>query len=146
MFARFLIPVTPLLALAWERGVLAVLARDDDPSDASPRRAALAPALGLAGVVLVATTHDPFAGTGWVSGIVNERAFYESPERSAAGERGRALRELAHGLPLRVAIGGAQARDAYESRVPVVIEAGAGLPDRYTAAASATRSNHRSAT
>jgi hypothetical protein len=121
MFARFLIPVTPLLFLSlelissrWSReefrlgfilgAVLATWASPAPPAE-------------------LKTLNNP-------TGIVLERTFYPAERIAEARRLGSQLHELTRGLPLKVAIFGSQAMLAYYARFPYVIEAHTGLTDR----------------
>jgi len=84
-------------------------------------------------VLSVAVARNPFTGDGWIRGIVDERAFYAHPEVASDRRVGEDLRTLTQGLPVRVAIGGTDAIVAYQSDVPVVVEASAGLTDAFIA-------------
>jgi hypothetical protein len=124
MYARLLVPVLPLLAMAGELSLNLVISR-------RPKL------LGIVGIGTgVATYLAPCpVDTDIVShaGIVDERAYYqlgfaEFTERSAGQ-----LRSCIAGYPARAAIYGGELRLAYRSRFPYAIEAHAGLTDAYTA-------------
>jgi hypothetical protein len=56
------------------------------------------------------------------------------PEKCRAQRRkGEELKRLFHGLPVRVAFSGSEARIVYYSEVPVAIECSTGLTDRFIA-------------
>jgi hypothetical protein len=127
MYARLLIPSTPFFAIALELAIGPLAAR---LAARRPTIPALAAALVLA---QTAFAHLPFQGLGWVRGIVDERGYYDARERAEAHQMALDLAALVRGLPVRVAIAGAQARLAYEADLPVAIEASAGLTDAYVA-------------
>lgn len=128
MFARFLIPITPVLYLALElfaramlpaRGVLIAAAL-----------IALGSALPYRHAGLTATGADGAYG---ISGIGEERAVYTAEiveRRKLAALR---LRELCAGVETRVLIVGSQAILAYYGEFDLAIEGASGLTDRYLA-------------
>lgn len=126
MFARLLIPATPFYAIAAETG-LAVFAGRAAPSRGAAAAAFAIPA--LLGLATIALARDPFSGVGWVKGIVDERAYYETRDREGAARHAKELADLTRGLPVRAAIVCEQAISGYYSQVPQVIEACAGLTD-----------------
>ncbi|MBI5837545.1 MAG: hypothetical protein HZB25_09895 [Candidatus Eisenbacteria bacterium] len=120
MFARLLIPATPFYLVMAELGVARL----------APRFAPAQALLVAAAAAAVALTPYPFAGTGWISGIVHEWAFY-SPENTATTKaHGLTLRRYFEGLPVRVAFLGSEARLVYYARPAVAIESQTGLTDR----------------
>jgi len=123
MYARFLIPVTPLYLLVLEWGVARHLA--------GRSRIQLAVSAGL--VVAVALTPYPFSGTGGQGGIVNERDYYKPDDVQARVAEAKTLRRYFSGLPVRIAIVGSQAMLAYYARPDVAIEAATGLTDSWIA-------------
>lgn len=122
MYARFLVPVTPLLAVLLELG----LARLRLPE---PAHLAAAAACLLA----IAFMPYPFQGPWGPHGIANEPLVYTKTERAKARALGLEMRRQFAGLPVRVAFGGMTALEVYESRVPVAIEAETGLTDSFIA-------------
>lgn len=122
MYARLLVPTAPFFALALEAALPAAV-----PHAVASRVAAAAL------VAALAFAPRPFAGEGWVRGIVDERAFYTEERRRKAREVAATLERLGSGLPLRVVISGQQGIVSYRSRVPVAIEASTGLTDAYVA-------------
>ena len=123
MYARMLIPVTPLFAIVLESAALRLL---DGHRGAEAALAALL-------VVATALMPYPFTGRGWVHGIVNERDFYPPGDLEAAQREGATLGRYFDGLPVRIAIVGSQARLAYYARPAVVVEAQTGLTDPWIA-------------
>ena len=119
MFARFALPVTPLLLLQAE-GLLAAL-----PWSTLRWTTAI---LFLGGLAL-ARTPAPLFHLSNPTGIVEERAFYPPERVEEARRAGRALRRAFQGVPVRVAIYGSQAMLAYYARFPYVLEAHTGLTD-----------------
>jgi hypothetical protein len=119
MFARMLVPITPLLLIlvehAWwrtcrGRGPLAHLA-----------------AAGLLAAMLV--TPAPVTATEWRYGVAHEQSFYAEPRVRLLDHTAEVLRPQFAGLPVRVAFYGTEARVAYKARFPVAIEANAGLTE-----------------
>jgi hypothetical protein len=120
MFARFVLPVTPMLLLAldlclqrWPRAAAA---------------AAVALALGLA-------AHTRPA---WLDQYDNGRGYSDNRAISMglvdyARDAGDRLGVLFAGLDVRIGIAGSHANLAYRSRAPVAIECAAGLTDAYIA-------------
>ncbi len=123
MFARVLIPVTPLYAIVLEGALLRLLG--------GRRGTEAAVAAGL--VAALAFTPSPFVGRAPIGGIVDEPAFYPAEELADVRREGATLRRYFDGLPVRIAIVGSQARLAYYSRAPEVIEAQTGLTDHWLA-------------
>jgi hypothetical protein len=123
MFARFLVPVTPLYLILLEIGIDRLV-----PDRIVPR--ALAAAVPL---LAIAFARSPFQGKQDISGIVDEWLYYPSWERDSKRELGEMLANYGKGLPLRVACSGGQAIIGYYGRVPTVIEMAAGLTDSATA-------------
>jgi hypothetical protein len=122
MFARFLVPVTPLMLVALEIGIEWLV-------PAGAERVAVA-ALAL---LAIAFARNPIEATHHPHGIVNERAWYPASERHAKRRAAESFAAIAQGLPVRVAFYGAEAIHAYYTRAPVAIEAEAGLTDRFIA-------------
>lgn len=129
MFARFLLPVTPLLLLALD--LLLAPAR--------PIVATAAAALVTAGMLLRC---EP----AWLHVHPNPYGFSDNRAISmaAAGgqgvswaeafrDAGHYLHDLFRGLPVRIGIAGSHANLAYRSRVPVAIECATGLTDEFIA-------------
>jgi len=124
MFARFCLPVVPLLYLVFE---------------GLTRRYVVGPARWVA-VALVAAgalSWQPRADMQvpgqTVQGVADERAQYP-PERVAAiRAAGRRLRELLGDTELRVAFSGTQAMLVHDAQVAYALEAVTGLTDRFLA-------------
>jgi hypothetical protein len=124
MYARFLVPIMPAVCILFE-----VAATSAGEALGAAPAAVVAVALGG----LQAVTPSPVTERPRPDGIVDERAYY-SPERVDEWEHdARVVAPFVAGLPLRVAIFGTEARFAYRARLPIVIEAMAGLTDPYTA-------------
>jgi len=119
MFARFCLPVAPLLLLGLE----------DRLSQLEPLRLAALAGLMMAGLLLIAPTD-------WAaeqdSSIGDERGFYQSPvcDLETSEVTGRVVRPILEGTNARVVIVGSQARLAYYARLPYALEASTGLTDR----------------
>lgn len=122
MFGRLLIPITPLLLVALERGLVAVLG-----GHLVIRAGAIA-ALGTALVVMPGAVD----GRRRPRGIADEHHAY-TVELAGWAERadtnGATLAGLFDGLPVSVCFFGAQARLVYRSRVATAIECETGLTD-----------------
>ena len=126
MFGRLLLPVAPLLLIALEHGLGAVLARR--PVVRTAAVAALA-----AGLVVTPAAVD---GSRRPRGIADEHHAY-TVELAGWAERaeanGATLARLFDGLPVTVCFFGAQARLVYNSRVAAAIECETGLTDAHIA-------------
>jgi len=119
MFARFCLPVVPLLLLGLEQALSRIH---------PPRKAALvgllAACLMLIAPVEWAVDQDP--------NVADEREFYRSSicDLATSRQTGAVLRRVLEGTRARVAIVGSQARIAYYGRLPYALEAVTGLTDR----------------
>ena len=125
MYARMLVPVTPLLLVVAETGV-GVLVR------APAARAAVA----LAAVAATALMPPPVTGLRWVRGVADERDYYVNVRQGWAEEgrrAGLALRRYFAGLPVSVAFIGAEARLVYYADPAVAVESETGLTDAFVA-------------
>ncbi|HMG57901.1 MAG TPA: hypothetical protein VK601_30575, partial [Kofleriaceae bacterium] len=123
MFGRLLVPITPFLLIAVERGLDARLGRRP------VIRAAVIAGLGAA-LIAMPSAVDRHQRP---RGIADERDAYTTvlagwAER--ADSNGAALAVLFDGLPVSVCFFGAQARLVYRSRVATAIECETGLTDR----------------
>jgi arabinofuranosyltransferase len=131
MFARFLLPVTPLVLLG------------ADLATAKWRQPLAVPLALLIGVGFLLRPHPP-----WLDeyqpdknpfGVSDNRAisvaeFTKGLSRAEAMRRvGHWLQPLFAGLDVRLGLGGSQANLAYRTRVPVAIECACGLTDAYIA-------------
>ncbi len=124
MFARFCLPVTPLLYLALEvvarrflrglSGWVAVLL------------------VGLA-TLLFHQRPDLYVMGQSVDGVADERAQYPTERTDRIRAAGRRLGELCGETDLRVAFSGTQAMLVYESSVRYALESVAGLTDHWLA-------------
>lgn len=128
MFARFVLPVTPLLLFCLERA-LALL-----PRPASQRVIGLAAALSTA-----LAPPPPEIGLGEDGepsryfGITEERNWYPPFWEREARRQGEVLREELADLPYKSAYFGTQAMLVYYSEAPYSIEPHVGLTDRAVA-------------
>lgn len=122
MFARFALPVSPLLLLALERAI----------SWLQPRLQLGVGALCVSATALVVTATDLAAARGerpMVDGIMDERLWY-GPERLAEVRRQAALlRPVLAGTGARVAFFGEQARLVTLAEAPYALEGEVGLTD-----------------
>jgi hypothetical protein len=123
MYARLLIPATPLLILALTRALEILLAR----------RALVQWAAAAAAVAAVSLTPSPLGDAEIRNGIVDESSIYVHAALAKTKRESLILRRYFEGLPVRIAIVGSQAALAYYARPAVAIECGAGLTDRWIA-------------
>ena len=125
MFARFLIPVTPLLL------VLLELAAGRLTSGAARPQWLAA---GLAGAAILFTPY-PFPRDRFVQvrGIVREQHFYTPRKTEWVRRQGHALRPYFEGLPVRLAFFGGELGLVYYARPMVAIECVTGLTDYHIA-------------
>ena len=124
MYARLLVPVIPLLAIATELSLTAVMLTR--------------PILYAAACIGITTATFAAAcpvDTDIVShhGIVDERAYYQTGFVNTVERKAKLLRDCTGGYPVRAAIYGGELRLAYRARYSYVIEAHAGLTDAVTA-------------
>lgn len=122
MYARMLIPVTPLLLVLLEDG-LAVLAAG---------RPLVRLAVTAAVIVALAATPRPVSGRQWAHGVADEWDYYVNVRRAWAREgreQGRILRRAFAGLPVVMAFGGTEARLVYYADPAVAVESETGLTD-----------------
>jgi hypothetical protein len=124
MFARFCLPVVPLLYL-----VLEVVVVRCCPARAQ-RWAWL---LVIAGTCLWLPRADMQVTGQGVHGVADEHAQYPAERVDRIRATGRRLRELCGGVPLRVAFSGTQAMLVFDAKVPYALEAVTGLTDRWLA-------------
>ena len=123
MFARFLIPITPLLLVLLELLLLRVV---------PPERRLL----GYAFVLLAtAGAWNPYHGRPLpqIYGISQEHEVYRPAVLARAAEVAASWREVFDIAGVRIAIGGAQAFLAYRTEAPFVLEGAGGLTDRWLA-------------
>ncbi|MBK8096110.1 MAG: hypothetical protein IPK26_03335 [Planctomycetes bacterium] len=129
MFARFALPVTPLLLLALDQFAARL-----------PRLAAIALTV-VAGAVTFWRLEPA-----WIARHPNEHGFTDNraislapalnsgvPWTEAFRAAGHYFGRLWDGLPVRIGIAGSHANLAWRSRVPVAIECATGLTDAYIA-------------
>jgi len=125
MFGRFLIPVTPLLLVLFERSLIQI------GGDHALGRWVLA---GVAAIGIVFTPYPlPRNPLGSVRGIVFEPNYYSTEATEHAKGVGLALRPFFQGLPVRLAFFGGEARMVYYARPRLAIECSTGLTDRHIA-------------
>ncbi|GAB4146558.1 MAG: hypothetical protein Fur0037_14640 [Planctomycetota bacterium] len=123
MFARFLIPATPLLYLTLERWI----------RGRSLAVQGAAVALTVLGTLLM-HEHEELRGVGSRIGSVgDEREQYPAERTRALRASGAAFRAALEGSDARVAFSGTQAMLVYEARFAYALEAATGLTDRYLA-------------
>jgi hypothetical protein len=120
MYARLLVPVIPLIAVAAELSLSSVL-RD---------KVKVHSLIGIGTAVALFIAPSP-VDTDIVThyGIVDERAYYQNGIVEAIEGHASILRRCTQGYPVRVAIYGGELRLAYRARFATVIEAHAGLTD-----------------
>lgn len=124
MFARFCLPVVPILYLLAE----------DLVARLPGRGARWLVALAVVGGTLAWQERSELAVVGQtVRGIADEHAQYPAARTAQLRGLGRRLRELLGGTPLRVAFSGTQAMLVYEAKVDYALEAVTGLTDRFLA-------------
>jgi len=124
MFARFLLPVTPVAFLALEAAVGRL------ESLALRRTVALAAVLGVAWAPYPESILGNEPGNVGHAGVVEERDWYPIEWVAEAGRQGTVLTEVLQGTRARVAFHGTQAMLVYYGRVPYALEAHVGLTDR----------------
>jgi hypothetical protein len=118
MFARFLIPVTPLLLFVFELTLRSLT-----------RHRSLILGLGLLVPLLVLARHHVFATENIIDGIVDEHEFYPSSWHESAQRQGEKLRKYFKGQPVKVAFFGTFAAYVYYAEPSYAIEANTGLTD-----------------
>ncbi len=117
MFARFFIPITPLLLYTIEIFL----------KEATGRSFILPLALGL--LLLVLLRNDQFKDEINVGYIVDEERYYSSNNLQETQENGARLKSYFQGLPVRVAFWGAQLRLIYYAEPTYALEGMTGLTD-----------------
>lgn len=121
MFARFLIPVTPLLLVLLEAGITRL----------GTRAVTQGILVGLTAAGILFTPYPlPADPLGTVRGIVFEPNYYPLEATNETRHKGLVLRRFFDGLPVRVAFFGGEARLVYYARPTVAIECVTGLTDR----------------
>lgn len=117
MFARFLIPVTPMAYLLLEIFILRIPSRNI--------------AWTLATVVVAGTLfrYDHFSGRSQVGHVADEWQRYPLASLDETRRSGAILKRYFDGLPVRVAFWGGQARLVYYAEPHFAIESMAGLTD-----------------
>ncbi len=123
MFARFLIPVTPLLLIVIELALLEL-----------PRRRFAIEALALLVLAGVGFRSDHFSvPEEGISGIVDERDYYPPSTVEQAQTNGPKIRGYLEGIDVAVGFLGTQAMLVYYSNVPEAVECASGLTDIHLA-------------
>ena len=122
MYARMLIPVTPLLLVLLEEGLAGLLV---------PRPWTR---LGVTAAVILAlvVTPRPVTGRQWVHGVADEWDYYVNVRKTWAAENrehGRILHRYFAGLPVGIAFGGSEAGFVYYADPAVAVESATGLTD-----------------
>ncbi|GEM_PF-529763 len=118
MFARFLVPITPLLLIALERALRGL-----------PGRAGLGVGSGvLVGLALASPPSELLALEG-LDGVVEERSWYPPEAPVEAARQGAIVREMLAGTRARVVFYGTQAMLMYYGDVPSALEGHVGLTD-----------------
>ncbi|HET6584663.1 MAG TPA: glycosyltransferase 87 family protein, partial [Nannocystaceae bacterium] len=120
MFARLFVPLTPLLALLLERGLVA----------AWPGRSVVHACATAAVVLAMHLSPRPVDADRWPHGVADEWAVYD-PAVAAQTDRDAAILASAiEGVPVRIAFLGGMARVIDGARVPWAVDAETGLTDR----------------
>ena len=122
MFARFFIPITPLLFFLLELGVRLVFRKD------SLKLAAL-----LVIVLLVFFRFDQYKTVGKIYDISYEPRFYPYENIVKARKRGKKLRKYFKDLNVRILFHGQYAMLVYYADIPIAIENASGLTDEFIA-------------
>ena len=120
MFARFLIPATPFIAILLDAGVLGL----------ATRRRWVQPALAVGLCAAVAFSVRPFKDVFGPRGIAIEYAYYTRERVQEEDARAALLKHYTEGLDYTVAFLGSECRFVYRADVPVAIECETGLTDR----------------
>ena len=119
MFARLFVPLTPLLAVLFERGL----------ADVWPGRTIVHGGATAAVVLAMHVSPRPVDADRWPHGIADEWAVYD-PETVARMRRdAAALARALDGTPVRVAFLGGMARVIDDARVPWAVDGETGLTD-----------------
>ncbi len=126
MFARFCLPVVPLLYVALELAVRRIA-----PAGAAWR--AVACAVVAAATLCFFERADLLRTGESVRGVADERAQYPQERVDTLRSAGRRLREAMGDTGLRVVFSGTQAMLVYESKVAYALEGVTGLTDRFLA-------------
>jgi hypothetical protein len=121
MFARFFIPITPLLFFMIETQLRLLVSK----------ARVIVPVAAVI-LCLLILRWNPFAH-GMQRYIANEHDFYPASFIQRAQDIGGKMKQYFAGTNARIAIMGMYAMYAYYSEAPVVIEANAGLTDEFTA-------------
>ncbi|MBI1805174.1 MAG: hypothetical protein HY033_03640 [Ignavibacteriae bacterium] len=121
MFARFLIPITPLLFFLCELLIT--------------RRFRKVPYAVLASVLLLATflRFDQFTHLPYRNEVADEWQYYPAQSVTWSQKTGNTLRKYFHDFPMKVAFGGMMAQTVYYAEPQIAIEASAGLTDTFIA-------------
>ena len=121
MFARFFIPITPLLYFLMEAFAFRVLNKKY--------------IIPFAAIICLATFFYSYPNEikSLSSKIVDERYFYPQSRIEEAKEKGEILKRYLKDTNAQVIIFGSQAMLAYYAEFPVVIEGESGLTDEYIA-------------
>ncbi|UCD94772.1 MAG: hypothetical protein JSU69_01595 [Candidatus Zixiibacteriota bacterium] len=122
MFARFFIPITPVMFFLLETSLHKLI-------DNNGLRYFLAALI----VITVSFRFDQYPSGGVREGISDERFYYPPEKTEAARETGLKIREYLADTDYTVAFYGAHAMYVYYAGVPVAIESDAGLTDEYIA-------------
>jgi hypothetical protein len=126
MFARFLLPVTPLLYLALELQLLRWLGWR------GPWEAAAVVAVATCLPWLPRALDRRLGGQG-IAGIMEERSWYTPEVQRDRRRTGERLASMLQGLEPRVVVTGGQIMLAYYARFPYVLEGATGLTDEFLA-------------
>ncbi len=119
MFARFLIPVTPLWLVALDRGIAAL-----------PTRTGVSIAAALLIGMGLSTPPSGLLEDAGVDGVVEERSWYPEAWRNEAARQGGVLRQVLADSDARIVYYGTQAMLMYYGDVAYALEGHVGLTDR----------------
>ena len=118
MFARFLIPATPILFFCMESALVAI-----------SRKTALRIITAAIIVVTVLLRWNQFGEAVVIRGIADERTAYPEEKLAQARDEAARLKKYLDGLDVRVAFSGTKAMLVYYSELPWALEGNTGLTD-----------------
>jgi hypothetical protein len=122
MFARFFIPVTPVMFFFLETALHKLI-----------NRSGLRYIIAALIVIVVIFRYDQYPNGGVHEGISDERFYYPPEKTNAARATGLKIKSYFADTDYTVAFYGAHAMYVYYAKVPTAIESDAGLTDEYIA-------------